>query len=509
MSARAIQICGTGSGVGKSVIAAGLCRVFLQDGFNVAPFKAQNMSLNSFVTPDAGEIGRAQAMQAAACRLEPTIDMNPVLLKPVSDRGSQVIVRGRPVGTMSAVRYTGYKKTAGAAAVYSFNRLRKNFDIIVIEGAGSPAEVNLKAHDIVNMNMARAAGAPVILVGDIDRGGVFAWLVGTLELLTASERAMIKGFIINKFRGDKRLLRSGLDFLERRTGIKVLGVIPYFKDIKLPEEDSLALDARAGYPPSTFHLRPSTLINIAVIKLPHISNFTDFDAFALEPDVRLRYAADNDELCDADIIIIPGTKNTIADFVWLKRTGLASTILATFDLRPSTCVIGICGGYQMLGTAIRDVYHLESREREIRGLGILPVTTVLKKEKVLAQVRALDIGSGHEVKGYEIHHGRTYCGGGFQPRPRFRIIRRQGKAVREYDGAVSADGRVWGTYIHGVFDADIFRREFLNGVRHGKGLASLPSGAHFSLDNEFDKLAGVIRKNINMDLLYRILDHGA
>ncbi|OGX29625.1 MAG: cobyric acid synthase CobQ [Omnitrophica WOR_2 bacterium RIFCSPHIGHO2_01_FULL_49_10] len=499
MAAKAIQICGTGSGVGKSVIVAGLCRIFLQDGFKVAPFKAQNMSLNSFVTHEGGEIGRAQAMQAAACRLKPSVDMNPILLKPTSDTGSQVILRGKPVGNMSAVEYKDYKNRARAEVLRSFDRLKKDFEIVVIEGAGSPAEVNLKSHDIVNMKMAEAADAPVILVGDIDRGGVFAWLIGTLDLLTKREQKMVKGFIINKFRGDKRLLKSGIDFLKKRTGTEVLGVIPYFKDIKIPEEDSVALEERR---PATGEWRQGTKkIDIAVVKLPYTSNFTDFDALENEVDVRLRYISDKDELKGANVIIIPGTKNTIKDLIWLRKSGLAAKILSAFNSKPQAVLIGICGGYQMLGRVIYDSGRIESTLTEIEGLGLLPIGTTFKPEKVLSQTKAVEIDTGIELEGYEIHHGRTIdletCDPVFKIRDQKRI-----------DGTKIENGRIWGTYLHGIFDNTVFRRNFLNKARKGIGLGPLPAGSNrFNLEDEFDKLAKLVRNNIDMKLLYKILDH--
>ncbi len=501
MGARAIQICGTGSGVGKSVIVAGLCRIFLQEGFRVAPFKAQNMSLNSFVTHEGGEIGRAQAMQAAACALKPLVDMNPILLKPNSDKGSQVILQGKPVRNMSAVQYDGYKNKAKYKVRDSFNRLKKYFDIIVIEGAGSPAEVNLKSHDIVNMKMAKSAGAPVILVGDIDRGGVFAWLIGTLELLTKEERKMVKGFIINKFRGDKRLLKSGLDFLEKRSGVKVLGVIPYFKNIKIPEEDSVSLEPQA--PGARCKAQRAGMLDIAVIKLPHISNFTDFDSLKNEPDVRLRYVSEKDKLGGADLIIIPGTKNVFWDLAWLKNSGLADKVLSSVKNRISAMLIGICGGYQMLGIKIRDAHHLESRRLEISGLGLLPVVTIFKKEKVLAQVRAKELGSDLEVTGYEIHHGRTESLN--TAKAAFRVILRQGEKTNDPEGSISEDGRIWGTYIHGIFDENAFRRDLLNRLRIIKGWRPISDLSFVDLDREFNKLARLLRENMDMDSLRKIL----
>lgn len=504
MAAKAIQICGTGSGVGKSVIVAGLCRIFALEGFKVAPFKAQNMSLNSFVADDGGEIGRAQALQAAACRLQSSVDMNPILLKPTSDRGSQVIVQGKPVGNMSAIEYRDYKNTARQKVLSSFNRLKKDFEVIVIEGAGSPAEVNLKAHDIVNMKMAQAAKAPVILVGDIDKGGVFAWLIGTLELLSRKERRLVKGFIINKFRGDKRLLKSGIDFLEKRTRLKVLGVVPYFKGIRIPEEDSVALDADAKH--FTHKASNRDLIDIAVIKLPHISNFTDFDSLKNEPDVSLRYVQDKTELNGADAIIIPGTKNTIADLAWLKKSGLAGHIVSSVKSGAFAALIGICGGYQMLGEEISDAHHIESKKKNASGLGLLPIATNFDKEKILAQVKAKEISTGLEVSGYQIHHGHSK--NLKKTKAIFKIMQLQGERVNALDGTITEDARVWGTYIHGVFDKDAYRRNFLNTLRARKGLSPINTKSIIDLDRNLDKLAQLLRDNINMDSVRKILFEG-
>lgn len=499
-----IQVCGTGSGVGKSVMVAALCRIFLQDGFCPCPFKAQNMALNSYVTKSGGEMGRAQAVQAQAARLEPSVDMNPILIKPMSDRKAQIIIRGKPLENMSVYEYVDYKKEAKKTVFSSFNRLVKKYEIVVIEGAGSPAEINLKAHDIVNMQMAKHARAPVILVGDIDKGGVFAWFVGTLELLTEEERKMVKGFIINKFRGDQRLLRPAITFLEKKTGIKVLGVIPYFKDIKIPEEDSVPLEKRNKRKKGELKSRRK-IIDIAVISLPHISNFTDFDALENEPDVKLRYVLSREELGTPDIIIIPGTKSTIFDLNYLRKTGIAEEILRSFESNPLLHIVGLCGGYQMLGKRIHDQEAVESAKKGTHGLGILQVVTVFKKEKILSQVQAQEMNSGINVSGYEIHHGRTLLLDGC--RPLFRIIKRHGKKVQLLDGALIEDERAWGTYMHGVFDADDFRRNFLNRIRIEKGWQPFPP-ASFNEDEEFNKLADVVRKNVDMDSLYKIMRQG-
>ena len=499
--ARVLQFCGTGSGVGKSVLTAAFCRIFLQDGFRVCPFKAQNMALNSFVTRDGCEIGRAQAVQAEAARIEPTSDMNPVLMKPSSDRKAQIIVKGKPIDTMSVYEYVKYKKNALRIVEDSFQKLSENYEMVVIEGAGSPAEINLRAHDIVNMTMARHAKAPVILVGDIDKGGVFAWFVGTLELLTKEERKMVKGFIINKFRGDKRLLKPAIAFLEKKTGIKVLGVIPYFHEIKIPEEDSVPIDERK-VSVSERSCREKR-ISIAVIKLPHLSNFTDFDALEKEPDVRLSYYDCSGELGKQDVIILPGTKSTVSDLQYLKKTGMADRILHAMKKNQQLRLIGICGGYQMLGQRICDPDHTESDKDEVFGFGLLPVTTSFEKKKILTQVEAREIASGLEVKGYEIHHGRTRIQK--EGKPVFLIRGKGGKM--HSDGALSEDGRIWGTYMHGVFDSDSFRRDFLNRIRREKGWNPLNS-TRFSQDGEFDKLAHLVRTNTDMKQIYRILTEG-
>jgi len=501
MRAKTLQVCGTGSGVGKSVIVSALCRIFLQEGYRVAPFKAQNMALNSFVTRERGEIGRAQAAQAQACRVEPSVEMNPVLIKPTSDVGAQVIVLGKPIGSMNALRYTKYKLSLLEVVRKSFRRLAGNYEVVVIEGAGSPAEINLKSHDIVNLKMAIYARAPVILIGDIDKGGFFACIVGTLALLTPKERKMIKGIIVNKFRGDITLLKPGLDWLEKRTGIKVLGVIPYFRDIKIPEEDAVPLDNLKEH--SSGRRR---MLNVAVVYLPHISNFTDFDALEKEPDVRLRYVKSPEELNNSDLIIIPGTKNTIGDLEYLKRSGFTDKISNLINPGKHISLVGICGGYQMLGSRINDPHGLESARKQVRGMDILPVVTSLKADKILAQVEAEEITSGLKICGYEIHHGQTRftgrCG------RLFKVSSCNGEKIKYAEGAVSGDGRILGTYIHGIFDAGPFRREFLNRLRKTKGWPALAVKENFNPDKEFDKLAQLVKENIDMGALRSILIKG-
>lgn len=500
MKTKAIQICGTGSGVGKSIITAAFCRIFLQDGYSVTPFKSQNMALNSFVTEEGGEIGRAQAIQAYAARIKPCVDINPILIKPTSDTKAQVILLGKPQGNMSVYEYKNYKSLVFDKVKSSFNKLKKRYEIIVIEGAGSPAEINIKKHDLVNFKIARLAKAGVILVGDIDKGGVFASLVGTLQLLSAKERRLVKGFIINKFRGDKRLLKPGISFLERYTGIKVLGVVPYFKDINIPEEDSLPQELRK----KAVNLKNK--IKIDVIYLPHISNFTDFDALKQESDVSLKYVARPEELDKPDIMIIPGTKNTIDDLNYLKRSGLSKKIISIFQSYPQTMLVGICGGYQMLGERIYDTKGIESKTKEIEGFGVLPLITQIYPEKILSQVKARDLLSGIEVIGYEIHHGRSKTTANLKPL--FEIFQAKNKRVKKYDGIISQDKRCWGTYIHGVFDSDIFRRHLLNSARRRKGWKELSILSNYNVDKEIDKLAHLIRHNVNLNLVYKILKKG-
>lgn len=502
---KAIQICGTGSGVGKSVITAALCRIFYQDGYKVTPFKAQNMALNSYVASSGGEIGRAQAEQAYAANIASSVHMNPILLKPTADRRAQIIVQGAPIGNMSAVEYARRKKSMLSKVYQSYETLAQKYKLIVIEGAGSPAEINLKANDIVNMKMAEYANAGVILVGDIDKGGVFASLVGTLELLDKNERDRIKGFIINKFRGDKRLLRGGLRFLEKKTGKKVLGVIPYYDDIKIGEEDSVSLERRMQNAECGFKKKKKTpKLDIAVIHLPHMSNFTDFDALEREPSVKLRYIKTPQELEGADVVIIPGTKNTINDLKWLKLSGLADKIRSTHNSQLTAILIGICGGFQMLGKIISDPYLIESSAKKTKGLGLLDMTTTLAINKQIHQIKGKDLLSKTNIYGYEIHHGNTKISASVKPH--FIITNRTGKAVRILDGAISSDKRVWGTYIHGLFDSKQFREKFILNVMQLKGLASTKLNfTNFNRDKEFNKLAALVRRNIDMKYLYELI----
>lgn len=420
----ALMVQGTCSNAGKSILAAAFCRIFLQDGLRVAPFKAQNMALNSCVTPDGLEMGRAQAVQAAACRLDPDVRMNPVLLKPCSDVGSQVIVMGRPVGVMRVRQYVDYKPQARDAAFAAYDSLAAEHDVMVIEGAGSPAEINLKAHDIVNMAMARHAGARVLLVGDIDRGGVFAALVGTMELLEGWERDHVAGYLLNKFRGDASLLDPALDFMKQRTGRPVLGVVPYLRDLGLPEEDSVTFKdglpgLRGGAPAEVGADVPGSglgpVLDIVLVDLPHISNFTDVDALRGEPDVRLRVARTPAELAAPDgrmpdAVILPGSKNTTGDLRTLRATGMADALASLARDPDGPMVAGICAGLQMLGLCVADPLGLEGGGSE-QGLGLLPVRTELAAEKTLRRTAGVHPRSGLPVAGYEIRHGVTVAEG--------------------------------------------------------------------------------------------------
>ncbi|MCD6334318.1 MAG: cobyric acid synthase [Candidatus Latescibacteria bacterium] len=492
--AKSIMLQGTGSDVGKSVLAAALCRIFLQDGYRVAPFKSQNMALNSYVTLDGGEMGRAQVVQAQACRLEPDVTMNPILLKPTTDVGAQVIVMGRPVGNMSVEAYFRFKEEGAIPIVTeAYKRLAEEYDLIVIEGAGSPAEINLRDGDIVNMRMAEIADAPVILVGDIDRGGVFASLAGTMLLLEQHERRRIKAFLINKFRGRKALLDSGLEMIEARVHRPFLGVIPYFTDIRIPDEDSVAMKGR----PSDVAFSADT-VNIEVLILPHISNFTDFDPFEGEPDVRLRYLGPSDAISNPDVLFVPGSKNTIGDLNALQSRGIARKVIEL--AKRGATVVGICGGYQMLGNRIVDPRGSESPLGAVEGLGLLDVETIFEPGKTTLQVAATEIASGLNVSGYEIHMGETKRLG--TTVPMFRIHSRGGIE----DGAQNAQGSIWGTYLHGLFDDDRFRRAFIDRLRIRKGLKPLGSVQfRFDQDAEFDKLADRVRAHVDMERLYRIV----
>ena len=500
--ATTLMIQGTASDVGKSVLVAGLCRLLHQDGYRVAPFKAQNMALNAAVTIDGGEIGRSQATQARAAGIEPTVDMNPILLKPEAGMRSQVIVRGKVWRTFPWRDYYTHRATLLDTIAASLDTLRAAHDIVIIEGAGSPAEINLRAGDIVNMRVAALADAPVLLVGDIDRGGVFAALLGTLELLEPDERARVRGLLINKFRGDVALLRPGLDMITARVGVPVLGVIPHLPRLGLPEEDSVALDRR----PNAEAANGPTVLDIAVIRLPQISNFDDFDPLANEPGVRVRFVGEAAQLGTPDLLILPGTKSTIADLAALRERGLDRAIVAL--ARGGTPTIGICGGYQILGETIADPFGVESDEAATVGLGLLPLRTIFAREKttdrasgVVSANHGLFAGArGLPATGYEIHMGQTVG-----PLPAtLRLNERQGVAVDEPDGAISADGLIVGTYMHGFFDSSPLRATILTNLARRKGVAPRDWG-RATADDPFDRLAAHLREHLDMPRIYGLL----
>ena len=498
MSAKTIMIQGTGSYVGKSVVTAALCRIFKSDGYKVAPFKSQNMALNSFVTKNGEEMGRAQVVQAEACKTEPLVDMNPVLLKPSSDVGCQVVVMGKPIGNMDSVEYHKHKPKLMDTVIASFNRLAEENDIVVIEGAGSPAEINLRDNDIVNMSIAEKIDAPVIIVGDINLGGVFAWFVGTMDLISSDERKRVKGFLINKFRGDITLLEPAIKFLDEKTQKPTLGVIPYFTDIKIQEEDSVSIDPYK----SNSQRGKKDKIKIKVIYLPHIANFTDFDILEKEQCVDLEYVKQSNVLEDADVIVIPGSKNTIGDLEVLRKNGFTSKIKECNSRGVS--IIGICGGYQMLGKEIIDPYHIETTKEKVKGIDLLDITTKIEKNKQTCQMTAHDkLFSSGIVHGYEIHMGKTRLGN--TAKPIFEIFNRSGKKVNIKDGTKSPDGRVWGTYIHGIFDNDNFRRAFLKNMRESMKLPESGLGNLFDKEKEYDKLASLVRNNVDMKKIYSIM----
>jgi adenosylcobyric acid synthase len=488
---------GTASHAGKTVLTAALCRIAARRGLRVAPFKAQNMALNSFVTGGGLEMGRAQVYQARAAGLDPHVDMNPVLLKPSSDHTSQVVVMGKPVGHMSVREYHGYLTEVWPTVTSAFERLRAAHDLVVIEGAGSSAEVNLRGHDIVNMRMALYAGAPVLLVGDIDRGGVFASLLGHVELFTPEERALVAGFVINKMRGDARQLDSGIEVLRERTGVPTLGVVPFLEGWSGDEEDAVALDEWR-------RVRPEAPLRIAIVRLPYLSNTTDADALATEPDVDVRFVESPDELSSAAAIVLPGTKSTVADLAWLRRTGLAVAVQAA--AAAGTPVVGICGGYQMLGRRIIDPAHVESSSDAVDGLGLLGAETTFAGEKRTTRVAGTVAGAladgplggpGTPVSGYEIHMGRTELGPGTAP-----LFRLSGAGEAEHaDGAVS--GCVCGTYVHGLFDQPELRAAFLNRLRAARYIPPRPPSAPQA--GALDRLADHVEAHLDAVALDALL----
>ncbi|MCG4571150.1 cobyric acid synthase [Clostridium cochlearium] len=483
-----IMIQGTGSSVGKSILVTALCRIFKQDGYTVCPYKSQNMALNSYITHDGKEMGRAQVLQAYAAGLEPEAYMNPILLKPTGDKKSQIIFNGEVYGNSTAMEYHNMKTKFGKKLKEQFKDIEEKFDIVVIEGAGSPAEINLRDKDIVNMGFAEMVDAPVLLAGDIDRGGVFASLAGTMLLLTEEEKKRVKGTLINKFRGDIEILKPGLKMLEDIIKRPTVGVVPYLK-LQLEDEDGAV----------EFNRNINAPIDIAVIKLPRISNFTDFDALKIEEDVSIRYITTKEDFGNPDLLIIPGTKNTIEDLLELRKCGLEDKIK---EYSKTGTVIGICGGYQMLGKTLKDPYKVESDELETEGMGLLNVDTVFEKEKITTRVKAKSKDT--EVYGYEIHMGIcTYKEGA---KPLFSIYDENGKKVNRQDGAINEKENVMGTYIHGVFDGVEFREKVLNNIRKIKGIEEKKAIQYENLrEKNLDMLADLVRKNVDMDYIYKIM----
>jgi len=502
MTARTLMIQGTASSAGKSIMVAALCRILKQDGYTVAPFKSQNMALNSFVTKEGGEIGRAQAVQAEAAGIEPSVDMNPVLLKPQADATSQVIVLGRAQSVTDAWYYYRDNHKLLPIITDSLNKLSNQYDVVIIEGAGSPAEVNLMDRDIANMRIAELAGAPVILIGDIDRGGVFASIVGTLQLLPLRRRRLIKGLVINKFRGDQSLLKPGLDFLEKRCRRPVLGVVPYIRNLAIAQEDSVYLDerniqTRQGYP------------DVCIIRLPHIANYDDFDP--LERLCNIHYVTSVEKLGDPDLVILPGTKGTISDLLFLHQSGLSARII---ELAGSgTPVFGMCGGYQMLGRKIYDPLNAESEITEADGLGLLDMETVFGPNKFTAQVKgtvAANSGllagmQGVDITGFEIHMGRCSQ----QPPHSVFTVTSAGDTSTSYrDGGINQAGLVFGSYIHGLFHNIEFTRRLVENLC---SLRNLRPAEGTALDREkaYEDLASVFRQSLDMAKIYEIISGGS
>jgi adenosylcobyric acid synthase len=505
------MILGTASHVGKSIVTAGLGRIFSEDGYRVAPFKSQNMSLNSAATPDGGEIGRAQALQAEACRVLPRVEMNPILLKPSTDTGAQVVLLGKIWKQTTAWDYhTSHVDQLFPRALDAYARLAADHDLVLLEGAGSPAEINLRDHDIVNMRMAHAADAACLLVSNIDRGGVFASLVGTMELLEPEDRARVRGFVINKFRGDEALLRPGITMMENRLELPCLGVIPFLRDLGLDEEDGVALEDRpsAARRWKSLESGPTRALRIGVIALPHMANFTDFDALTLEPSISLAFLEQAVDMATADVIILPGTKQTLDDLRWLEQRGFASELRKRAEI--GAPIVGICGGFQMLGTAIDDPDGIENHGQPVcqTGLALLPVRTVLRTEKTVQRIRGSlranffrDAGLPQaRFEGYEIHVGETLYQTGARP---LADIVRQGATESVPDGATSESGRVFGTYVHGLFDNDDFRHGFIRAARAVVDLVPAEKYARVAAEREacIDRLADQLRKSLDMNLL--------
>jgi adenosylcobyric acid synthase len=499
MTAKVLMVQGSSSSAGKSLLVTALCRIYARRGVRVAPFKAQNMSNNAAVCPDGSEIGRAQALQAAAAGLAPDVDMNPVLIKPEADARSQIILMGRPWQTLQAKTYYEKKAILWEHVTAALDRLRAAYDLVIIEGAGSAAEINLRAGDIVNMAVARYSQAPVLLIGDIDRGGIFAQLLGTLWLLEPEERALVRGLVVNKFRGDLSLFADGVQILEEKGAVPVLGVVPYLRNLNLPDEDAVSVETSLSTP------QPNSVYqtDIAVLALPRIANFDDFDPLKAEPGVNLRYVASVKELGSPNAILIPGTKSTNADLDWLRQTGLAEAV--TQFAQAGGPVVGICGGYQMLGERIDDPQHIESSLDSLPGLGLLPVTTQFLQEKATYQAHAriqsqqgwMARLNGTLVSGYEIHMGATTGQTSW-----LEITQRNGQPAKVPDGSLSSDGKIWGCYLHGIFTNDVFRQVWLESLGWQK---SAPTSQAESFQQSLEALAEAVEGVLKMELLDKII----
>ena len=488
-----LMIVGTSSGAGKSLFVTALCRIFYKDKYKVSPFKSQNMALNSYITKDGKEMGRAQVVQAEASGLEPDVNMNPILLKPSTMNKIQIIVCGKSIGNMSGIEYNQYKRNLIPILKETYSKIENENDIVVIEGAGSPAEINIKEEDISNFAMARIADAPVILVADIDRGGVFASIYGTIMLLKEEDRKRIKGIVINKFRGNKEVLKLGFEIIENLTGVKTLGVIPY-TDIDIEDEDSLSEKYKS------FKLnKNSNKIKISVIKLKHISNVTDIDALSIYDDVEIQFVTERSQIENEDLLIIPGSKNTIDDLKWLKESGIAEEIIKR--ARTETIIFGICGGFQILGNKVKDPYHIEGDIEELNALGLLDLETIMENEKTLVQYKgklAIDNGllkalNNFEIKGYEIHQG---------------ITKGNEKNLTTDDRTIFVNrDNIIATYLHGIFDNKDFTDSLLNEIRRRKGLEELNDNISYEEYKlkEFDKLEKLVRENADIDEIYKII----
>ena len=498
--ARVLMVQGASSSAGKSLLVTALCHSFSRRGVRVAPFKAQNMSNNAAVCPDGAEIGRAQYVQALAAGIEPCVEINPVLIKPEADACAQIIVMGRPFATLGACAYYDYKDKLWKHVTTSLDRLRARYDLLIIEGAGSPAELNLKSNDIVNMAVARYAKSPVLLIGDIDRGGIFAQLLGTLWLLDAEERALVRGLVVNKFRGDLSLFEEGVRILEKKGNLPVLGVVPYLNDLRIPEEDAVALEI-----PAATRVDRTDEIDIAILRLPLISNFDDFDPFCADRGVRIRYVTSPDELGHPDAIIIPGTKSTIADLAWLRSIALEKAVIEY--AYAGGALVGICGGYQMLGQIITDPGSVETQEETTLALGLLPLQTQFLTKKATYQARArirtgenwLQAIQGQNLQGYEIHMGYTKSDS-----PWLEITARNDAPVNVLEGAMSSNGRIWGCYLHGIFANQDFRYAWLNSLGRKSDPAEYPA-THDLFSQTLTRLTNAVETALDMKRLEKII----